>query len=210
MLPADQIRGLLKPFAVHLDDEQLRRLRIYLELLMKWNKAINLTAIRDERECVVRHFGESLFLASRVRLQGSLLDVGSGAGFPGLALKIPFPNLSVTLLEPVAKKRAFLKEVLRACSMDSVDVCADRLENLSLACKVDATTIRAVGDIEKMSLQLVRHLKPEGRVYFWTTAMGASKRISQSGEIQWIYRLSVPDSRHREIWVGSPHEDSKS
>ncbi|MGH9403017.1 MAG: 16S rRNA (guanine(527)-N(7))-methyltransferase RsmG, partial [Terriglobia bacterium] len=85
----------------------------YLGLLLRWNEKINLTAIRTPEECVTRHFAESLFLARHEQLNGRLLDIGSGAGFPGLALKVAVPELAVTLLEPVAKKRAFLKEVVR-------------------------------------------------------------------------------------------------
>ena len=97
----------------------------YLELLLRWNKKINLTGIRDWESCVTRHFGESLYLGRWVGLSGRLLDIGSGAGFPGLSLKIIFPDLSVTLLEPVAKE-GFLKEVARVCGMNLVEVRGER------------------------------------------------------------------------------------
>ena len=109
------------------------KLSITFRLLLRWNEKINLTAIRNPAECVTRHFGESLFLAHHVNLQGSLLDIGSGAGFPGLALKIVFPELSVTLLEPVTKKRAFLKEAARVCGFSQVSVRGERLEESASA-----------------------------------------------------------------------------
>src|ERR1039458_3252543 len=126
------IAARLEPFLNReLTPAQLDQISTYIDLLQRWNARINLTAIRDPEEAVTRHFGESLFLARHVPLQGSLLDIGSGAGFPGLALKIVFPDLSVTLLEPVTKKRAFLKEAARVCGFTQVTVRGQRLEALA-------------------------------------------------------------------------------
>jgi hypothetical protein len=120
-----RLHQLLQPFGLDLTPEKAEKTLAYLTLLLRWNQKINLTAIRDPEECVTRHFGESLFIARHMQLHGSLLDIGSGAGFPGLALKIAFPEISTTLLEPVAKKRAFLKEAARTCGFDKVNVRAD-------------------------------------------------------------------------------------
>lgn len=143
-----RLRKLLEPFGLDLSSTQVDQILAYLQLLLRWNAKINLTAIRDPEECVTRHFGESLFLARHYQLHGDLLDVGSGAGFPGLALKIVFPGISVTLLEPVAKKRAFLKEAVRACGFSQVLVRSERLEALASANQLqtfDFATMRAVG-----------------------------------------------------------------
>src|SRR3990172_6627889 len=121
MLSVSRVSNLLEPFGLDLHRHQIEQVRAYLELLMRWNQRINLTAIRTPEGCATRHFGESLYLARWVELRGKLLDIGSGAGFPGLALKICSPELAVTLLEPVAKKRAFLKEVARACGFSEVE-----------------------------------------------------------------------------------------
>ncbi len=126
-----EVRELLRPFGLPLTSDEMNRLQAYLELLLRWNSRINLTSVRDARECVTRHFGESLYLSRFVHLEGRLLDIGSGAGFPGLALKITFPKLHVTLLEPAGKKRAFLKEVARACEMDLVEVRSERLSEFA-------------------------------------------------------------------------------
>src|SRR5438128_6263048 len=131
-------------------------------MLLAWNRRINLVSATTPQECVTRHFGESLFLARWHRLQGRLLDVGSGAGFPGLALKIAWPDLATTLLEPVAKKRAFLKEVVRACGM-AVEVRSERLEEFmgrregpvegdeKRRRRFDSTTARAVGPVRRLT-----------------------------------------------------------
>ena len=111
VLDQSRLRQLLEPFALDLSSAQSDQILAYLQLLLRWNQKINLTAIRDPEECVTRHFGESLFLARPFHLYGDLLDIGSGAGFPGLALKIALPEISVTLIEPVAKKEHFLRKL---------------------------------------------------------------------------------------------------
>src|SRR5208282_4908497 len=128
-----RLRQLLKPFGIDLSSTQAGQTLAFLHLLLRWNEKINLTAIRNPEECVTRHFGESLLLAGHYQLQGDLLDIGSGAGFPGLALKIVFPGISVTLLEPVAKKRAFLNEAARVCGFSQVVVRRERLEEFASA-----------------------------------------------------------------------------
>ena len=97
MLGETTVRQLLRPFGLDLSSNQIGQLSAYLELLVRWNQKINLTAIRDRETCVTRHFGESLYLGRSAELDGRLLDIGSGAGFPGLSLKILFPGLVVTL-----------------------------------------------------------------------------------------------------------------
>src|ERR1700739_1060585 len=111
-LSRDEIVHSLLPYGGKaLTNSQLASLAKYLELLKKWNQTIPLTSIEDDREIVARHFGESIFAASSLSLgRGRLADVGSGAGFPGLPLKIVFPELHVTLVEPNIKKCAFLRE----------------------------------------------------------------------------------------------------
>ena len=124
-----EIEHLLNPFQLRLTHQQVESLSVYLDLLMKWNRRINLTAVRTARECVTRHFGESLFVIGRGTVRSPLLDIGTGAGFPGLALKLAQPDLRITLLEPSSKKRAFLKEVVRTLEMDGVEVESMRWEN---------------------------------------------------------------------------------
>ena len=102
-----RLRQLLQPFEIYLTTTQAAQTLAYLQVLFRWNEKINLTAIRDEEKTVTRHFGESLFVARPSPSHGICFTPGSGAGFPGLALKIVAPDLSVTLLEPVTKKRSF-------------------------------------------------------------------------------------------------------
>ena len=200
-----RLRQLLEPFGIDLSSTQADQVLAYLHLLLRWNEKINLTAIRDPEECVTRHFGESLFLAGHRQLHGDLVDIGSGAGFPGLALKIVFPEISVTLLEPVAKKRAFLKEAARACGFSQVAVRGDRLEEFASANPLqtfDFATMRAVGNLE-LFVPLAAHcLKSGGNLLLWLSQDQASVLAGIESGLTWAKPLPIPLSRTGEIWRG--------
>jgi len=198
VLDETRLRQLLEPFGLDLSTTQADQILAYLHLLLRWNQKINLTAIRDPEECVTRHFGESLFLARHIELHGGLLDIGSGAGFPGLALMIAFPQLAITLLEPVAKKRAFLKEAARACGFGQVEVRGDRLENLvraSPAPAFDFATMRAVGNLEVLVPLAAQCLKPEGSLLLWLTREQAAALASIECALAWSEPLPIPLTR---------------
>ena len=205
MLDEATVRHLLEPFRLHLNSFQISQLTTYLELLLRWNKKINLTAIRTAEECIIRHFGESLYLGGRVELNGRLLDIGSGAGFPGLSLKIVFPDLSVTLLEPIAKKRAFLKEVARVCGMNLVEVRGERLEDFTRADSLqvyDAATARAVGHLEELISLASRCLGLGGRIFLWLSTKQAHAIGDNHGEIKKVQAIAFPTTSQGEIWCG--------
>src|SRR5688572_29114039 len=100
------LRRALAGLQLPLDDHQYQQLAVHFELLLQWNQRVSLTSLRGREEIASRHFAESLFLATGFTPPGSglLVDVGSGAGFPGLPLKIAWPSLETVLLEPVKKK----------------------------------------------------------------------------------------------------------
>ena len=198
VLDQPRLKQLLQPFGVDLSPAQTDQVLTYLHLLLRWNQKINLTAIRDPEECVTRHFGESLLLARHMKLQGALLDIGSGAGFPGLALKIPFPELAVTLLEPVAKKRAFLKEAARACGFRHVDVRAERLEDFVRVTPppvFDFATLRAVGNLDVLVPRAAQCLKPNGNLFLWLTHQQTDGLTRIPSGLAWAEPLSIPQTR---------------
>jgi len=127
-LSTREIAAELAPFGVELSEPALAQLSTYLELLLRWNRRVNLTGLRQPRHIVRRLFGESLYLSRLVELRGWLVDVGSGAGFPGLALKLVAPDLRVTLIEARQRKCAFVKEVVRECGFYAIDVVTERFE----------------------------------------------------------------------------------
>src|ERR1700675_3893376 len=105
----DQIASLLLPFGIRLLADQISKIDEYIRILLKWNKLIGFTSIVEPTEIVTRHFGESMYLHSIMPVEnGRLADVGSGAGFPGLPLKILCEDLQVVLVESNKKKCAFL------------------------------------------------------------------------------------------------------
>src|SRR5215467_3465549 len=125
------IARLLQPY-ISLDEHRLRLTSTYVDLLLKWNARVNLTAVRTPEEIVRRHFGESFFAARTLLSEVAVrrvIDLGSGAGFSGLPLAMLVPEVRVTLIEVWKKKGMFLKEVVFALGLGNVDVYTDRGED---------------------------------------------------------------------------------
>ncbi|MGO8813689.1 MAG: 16S rRNA (guanine(527)-N(7))-methyltransferase RsmG [Terriglobia bacterium] len=205
VMDARRLRQLLEPFALDLTSDQGTQVLVYLHLLLRWNEKINLTAIRDPAECVTRHFGESLFIARHIKLHGNLLDIGSGGGFPGLALKIAYPQVAVSLLEPVAKKRAFLKEAARVCDFPSVTVRHDRLEDFAGSSSppvFDFVTMRAVGNLQVLIPLAERCLKPGGNLLLWLTRDQLPQLAELASDIAQAEILPIPLTRSGVVWMG--------
>jgi 16S rRNA (guanine527-N7)-methyltransferase len=162
--------SLLAPFLPPdaLSAAQLAQLDRYLELLLRWNQRINLTAVRAPDEIVTRHFGESLFAARHLfpdpaRAAGPLADLGSGAGFPGLPIAIYAPALPVSLIESQQKKATFLKEAARALTLTHVNVFPGRAEDFRDPARI--VTLRAVERFDEIlpiaAGLLAPHLSPQ-------------------------------------------------
>ena len=145
--------------------EIVPRLRTYLELLLRWNQRTNLTAIRSPEGVVTRHFGESLFaarvLANYVKDGDAVLDIGSGAGFPGLPLQLLLPKLRVTLAESQGKKAAFLREAMRATEAGA-EVWASRVQMLPPDRRFDTVTLRAVDSPQQAVEEGKRRVRADG------------------------------------------------
>lgn len=145
-LSESAIAALLQPYLVP-PPAILPQLSTYLDLLLKWNARTNLTAIRDPEEIVRRHFGESLFAARHLAADTpTLLDLGSGAGFPGVPIALLHPGIKVTLAESQHKKASFLREVVRDLGL-STEVWASRAEALPPARQFHTVALRAVDNM---------------------------------------------------------------
>lgn len=143
-LSAQQFRDLLSPYSPAPSDLVIEQLSLYLDLLLRWNARTNLTAIRTPDAIVQRHFGESLFLALHLPPDAqTLLDLGSGAGFPGLPVQIALPQLAVTLAESQHKKVSFLREVIRELNLKT-EVWPRRAEDFPEGQVFDVVAMRAV------------------------------------------------------------------
>ena len=205
-LQLDQISELLAPFLapVPVTDLQVRAIRTYIDLLLKWNAKLNLTAIRDPQEIITRHFGESLFAARQLFPAGdsreSVIDVGSGAGFPGLPLKLWSPNLKLTLVESNQRKATFLREVVRALDLKSVVVLTERAE--SVAIRADLVTFRAVERFERILPIAFGLVKPGGRIALLIGESQVGNAESALPTIAWNRPLPLPLTKSRRLLIG--------
>ena len=152
MLNTAEIAEILRPYLPQgaFDPNSLfSDISTYIDILERWNARTNLTAIREPREMLTRHFGESLFAAHHLLDRDSkieVIDLGSGAGFPGLPLKLWAPTIRLTLIESQNKKATFLREVVRTLHLKDVEVFCGRGE--TYAGKADLVTMRAVEKFE--------------------------------------------------------------
>jgi len=211
-----RIAELLGPFlTLALSDQQLMLISMYVDMLLKWNRRINLTAVRTPEEIVTRHFGESLFAAqqlfsgSRASAQrdvasnvSTVVDVGSGAGFPGLPVKIWAPEIRFTLIESNHKKATFLREVVRALGLKNVEVFAGRAEAFPAA-SADVVTLRAVERFNNAMPIAAGLVRPGGRL---AVLIGESQieqaRIAVES-LHWQAPVSIPLSNSRVVLVGT-------
>lgn len=205
-LSRDEIAHILLPYGGKaLTNSQLASLAKYLELLKKWNRTIPLTSIGDDTEIVARHFGESIFAASLLPIsRGRLADVGSGAGFPGLPLKIAFPELHVTLLEPNVKKCAFLREVQSVFGLTNVEIVRSRYEDFhATPGSFDFVCSRALGGYKRLLLWAKVVLKSGGHAILWLGTEDSNLLTRVKGW-NWALPVRIPESRQRVLLTGRP------
>ena len=202
---------LLEPFlpAAPPSAALLAQLQVYLELLLRWNARINLTAVRDAETMVTRHFGESLFAAHALFPAGdrrplTLADVGSGAGFPGLCLKLAQPELRLTLIESHSRKAAFLSEAVRTLGLREVNVFCGRAE--AWGREADVVCLRAVEKLLQILPVAGSLVGPGGRLclLIGSAQLESAQQVVGAG-FQWSGPLPVPQSRERIVAIAQ-HE----
>jgi 16S rRNA (guanine527-N7)-methyltransferase len=204
-LTEDRIISTLSPFRVHLTAGQIAKIQEYIRLLSKWNQSVSLTSVVDPVEILARHFGESMFLCSLIPVEKCrLADIGSGAGFPGLAVKIACPEIHLTLIESNKKKCAFLSEVVRALDLENVEVMPIRFEEARVAPDfAEVITARAVGGFSDVLRWAKTALARRGHVILWLGGEDSTKVSSTPG---WIWRpaVRIPESQRRFVLIGHP------
>ncbi len=155
-----------KVFGIHLDEKTADSFDLYLRELLKWNEKMNLTAIRSEREIVLKHFLDSLSVLPHLPEISSLLDIGSGAGFPGIPLKMVQPSLKVTLIDSVLKKVDFQSHIIRTLGLKGIKALHGRIQDRvilqSFEGRFDAVIARAFSDLERLLLLGFPFLKGGG------------------------------------------------
>jgi 16S rRNA (guanine527-N7)-methyltransferase len=166
---------LITPYLPDPPASLLPQLSTYLDLLLKWNARTNLTAIRDPEEIVRRHFGESLFAAAHLApATKTLLDFGSGAGFPGLPIALLRPDVQVTLAESQNKKSTFLREAVRTLNLPNVEIWAARAETLPPTRQFHTVALRAVDNMEAALPAAKARISPGGQLVLLTTTAQTS------------------------------------
>ena len=153
----DQFIAALKELNITLSTEQQQKLDQFYHLLVEWNKKINLTRITSEEDVYLKHFYDSLTIVKVVDLNKvhTLCDVGTGAGFPGIVLKIVFPHLKITLIDSLQKRVNYLNSIIKDLSLNEIEASHSRGEDYHE--KFDVVTARAVANIEKL-LTYTRHI----------------------------------------------------
>jgi 16S rRNA (guanine527-N7)-methyltransferase len=211
-----------------LSPAQLKHISTYIDLLLRWNARINLTAIRDEEQIVSRHFGESLFAArnlfagdhrGRAALKGRVngttktralapedpaddlrvADVGSGAGFPGIPLKLWAPDIALTLIESNHKKATFLREIARALTLTNVDIQITRAEMIHTT--FDLVTLRAVERFETILPTAASLVAPGGRLALLIGSEQLSQARTLLPNLQWRSPIPIPLSQSRIVAI---------
>ncbi len=209
MTPRELLVTGAQELGIELSAEQTDAFVTYLAELNKWNKKMNLTAIRDERDAIIKHVLDSLSYSKGLVPQAGmrLLDIGSGAGFPAVPIKIAYPAITVTLVESTKKKASFLRHIVRALKLYAVDVVDKRVEELSepLLGAYDVVTARAFAEMKSAIKAGRPFLKKRGFLILSRgpeesltheelagTGMALEKRIA----------LTLPHSEYRRtIWV---------
>ena len=170
---------------INLTNEQLNKLENFYIFMTEYNKKTNLTRITDEKEVYLKHFYDSLTINKVINLKNyvSLCDVGTGAGFPGIVLKIVFPNLSITLIESSNKKCTYLTQLIEKLNLKNVSVVCDRSENYSkkIRDKYDIVASRAVANLKVLSELCIPLVKKDG--YFIALKSKADEEIKNSQDI---------------------------
>ncbi len=190
---AAEIAGQIPAFGLSLDSQRIALLARYLAELDLWRRRTNLTGPMSGEE-LVAHALESAFGEKLIPHGARLLDIGSGAGFPGVPLSIVRPDLDVTLLEPRGKRVGFLQHAVRAIPVSSARVLKDRAENLA-APAYDAATSRALANMREI-LNPANFLEPMGLLVIWTTdPERIADELSQRFSLQRVEQ--VPGTRER-------------
>jgi 16S rRNA (guanine527-N7)-methyltransferase len=191
VLSEAQIEKTLHPFLSPVSPELVQQLSVYLDLLVRWNERTNLTAVRSPEEMVRRHFGESLFAGQHLGefMPETLLDLGSGAGFPGMPIALLHPLSKVTLAESQNKKATFLREVVRTLGLSNVEIWVGRAEALPAGRMFHTVTMRAVDNMAAALAAAVS--RAEHQILLLATELPALPQ-----EFSLAEKVPVPESKN--------------
>lgn len=161
-------KSYLNELQIMLDEKQIKKFYDYMNLLIEWNEKINLTAITKPEEVILKHFVDSLTISKYIKEKSNIIDVGTGAGFPGIPLKIYRNDIEVTLLDSLNKRITFLNDVIDRIELEKIKAIHGRAEevahNKEYREKFDIATSRAVANMSTLSEYLIPFVKTNGFV----------------------------------------------
>ena len=185
--------------------EQLEQFFVYMKLLIEWNEKMNLTAIIDPEEIILKHFIDSITILKEIKNDSKIVDVGTGAGFPGIPISIMNPTLKITLVDSLNKRLIFLQEVINQLNLKNVEIVHARAEEFGQNKKYresfDISTSRAVANLSTLSEYLIPLVKIGGKTISMK-ASGAQEEISDAqkaievlgGTIEKVEEFNLPQS----------------
>lgn len=209
----DYLKEMLAGYGIDINADMAEKFKKYSELLLEWNQKINLTAITDPKEIVIKHFVDSLLLSSAIDIQDqTIVDIGTGAGFPGIPLKIARPKIKLTLLDSLNKRLIFLKEVINNLTLDNVSIIHARAEDgareKNLRENFSIATSRAVASLPALLEYTLPYVKVGG-IFAAMKGPNADEEVEASqnaldilgGELKEIKKYVLPDGSMRNIVI---------
>ena len=205
----DVFQGILndkcQKIHIKLREEQIKKFYTYMNLLLEWNEKMNLTAITEPNEVILKHFIDSLTISKYIEDDSTVIDMGTGAGFPGIPLKIVREDINITLVDSLNKRIKFLDEVIEKLELKDIKTIHARAEefgrNVKYREKFDYTTSRAVANLSTLAEYLIPLVKIKGKVISMKGStvseeieMGKKAINVLGGKILKIDEFSLPDS----------------
>lgn len=212
----------LNKIQLNVNDEVLNKFWVYMTNLLEWNEKINLTAITDEDDMILKHFIDSLTILEYIPEKSNVIDVGTGAGFPGIPLKIVREDINMTLMDSLNKRITFLNEIINKLGLKKINAIHSRAEELAKIPehreKYDIAVSRAVANLTTLSEYMIPFVKVGGKCICMKgsnieeelkTAKNAIKELG--GEIEKVINFKLPDSdNERNIIIIKKVRNTKS